>query len=100
MYEARLVRFDAGKAHLRAAFHALRIFVETFGLFLWHWPPHGRLRAPCKAKVPPWESCGNQPEFTLHTLEVFRSSTMRGEGAGHRLSHPARWQLLRNEKSF
>jgi hypothetical protein len=36
MHEARLVRFGAGKAHLGAAFHALRVFVETPGLVLWH----------------------------------------------------------------
>ena len=36
MHEARLLRFDAGKAHLGAAFHALRVFVETPGLILWH----------------------------------------------------------------
>ena len=29
MYEARFVRFGAGKAHLGAALHALRVFVET-----------------------------------------------------------------------
>jgi hypothetical protein len=41
MHEARLVRFgfDAGKAHLGAAFHALRVLVETRGLALWHCPP-------------------------------------------------------------
>jgi hypothetical protein len=36
MHEARLVRFGAGKARLGAAFHALRVFVETLGLVLWH----------------------------------------------------------------
>jgi hypothetical protein len=41
MHEARLVRlgFGAGKAHLRTAFHTLRVFVETVGLALWHRPP-------------------------------------------------------------
>ena len=34
MHEARLVRFDAGKAHLGAASHALRVLVETRGLVL------------------------------------------------------------------
>jgi mannitol-1-phosphate/altronate dehydrogenase len=34
MHEARLVRFGAGNAHRGAAFHALRVFVETLGLVL------------------------------------------------------------------
>jgi hypothetical protein len=41
MHEARLIRFGfgAGKAHLGAAFHARRVYVETLGLALWHCPP-------------------------------------------------------------
>jgi hypothetical protein len=36
--EVRLLRFSAGKAHLRAAFHAHRLLVETLGFVLWHTP--------------------------------------------------------------
>jgi len=48
MHEAWLVRFgfDAGKAHLGAAFHALRVIVETCGLALWHCEPQEWLMAP------------------------------------------------------
>jgi hypothetical protein len=46
MHEARFVRFGAGKAHLGAAFHALRVALDTLGLVLWHCPPHGWLMAP------------------------------------------------------
>jgi hypothetical protein len=38
MHEARLLRFGAGKAHLGATFHALRLLVETLGFVLWHTP--------------------------------------------------------------
>ena len=34
VHKARLLRLRAGKAHLGAAFHALRVFVA-----LWHRPP-------------------------------------------------------------
>ena len=76
MHEARLVRFgfDAGKAHLVAASHALRVIVETCGLALWHCEPHEWLMAPGKLMFPQLESCGNQPEFGLHTLKVFRTA--------------------------
>jgi hypothetical protein len=55
MHEARLVRFGAGKAHLGAAFHALRIFVETRGLALWHYLPHESLMAPGKLQFHNWK---------------------------------------------
>ena len=48
MHESRLVRFGAGEAHLGTAFHALRVFLKTLGLVLWHYPPHGWLLPPCK----------------------------------------------------
>jgi len=50
MHEARLFRlgFDAGKAHVGAALHAFKVFVETFGSVLWHRQPHEWLMAPSK----------------------------------------------------
>jgi hypothetical protein len=50
MHEARLFRlgFDAGKAHVGAALHAFKVFVETFGSVLWHRQPHEWLMAPGK----------------------------------------------------
>ena len=73
MHKARLVRFGAGKAHLGAASHALRVLVETRGLALWHCRPHEWVMAPGKLTIPQLESCGNQPEFALHTLKVSRT---------------------------
>jgi hypothetical protein len=77
MHEARLVRLGAGKAHPGAAFDALQVFVETLGLALWHCPPHDWLMAPGRLTVPRFERCGNQPEFALHTLKLFRLGEAR-----------------------
>jgi hypothetical protein len=55
MHEARLVRFGAGKAHLAAAFHAIRVFVEALDLALWHCPPHEWLMAPGKLRFHNWK---------------------------------------------
>ena len=76
MHEARFVRFrfGAGKAHLRAAFHALQVFVETLGLALWHCPPHDLADGTRPATVPQVQRFGNQPELALHTLKVFRAA--------------------------
>jgi hypothetical protein len=66
MYEARFVRFDAGKAHLGAALHALRVFVETLYIVsLRHarTPSFGVLAA-CKLRF--HNHYGKQPECALH----------------------------------
>jgi hypothetical protein len=73
MHEARFVRFGAGKAHLGAAFHALRVFVETLGLVLCIVLPAWLAAGTLHVTVPQLESYGNQPEFALHTLKVFRT---------------------------
>src|SRR5712691_8522784 len=69
VYEARLVQLGAGKAHLGVAFHALRDFVETLGLVLYH-APTASLAAGSGCTVPQLQSRGNQPEFLAHTLDV------------------------------
>jgi hypothetical protein len=38
MYEAGLVRFGAGEAHLGAAFYALRVNIESPYIAIWHGP--------------------------------------------------------------
>jgi hypothetical protein len=65
MHEARLVRvgFDAGKAHLGMAFHALRVFVETLGLALWYCPPHDWLMAPGKLRFHNWKVAATNSDF-------------------------------------
>jgi hypothetical protein len=74
MHEARLVRFGAGNAHRGAAFHALRVFVETLGLVLALCCTARLAAGSLQASVPQLESCGNQPEFALHALKVFRTA--------------------------
>jgi hypothetical protein len=83
MHEARLVRFGAGKAHLGAALHALRVFVETLGLVLWHLSTAWLAAGTLQATVPQLESYGNQPDFALHTLEVFRDCLSDTAGRGN-----------------
>jgi hypothetical protein len=67
MHEARLVRFglDAGKAHLGAASHALRVFVETCGLALWHCPPHESLMALGKLRFHNFKVAATNQNFAL-----------------------------------
>ena len=72
MHEARLVwfGFGAGKAHLGAAFHALRVFVETLGLVLWHRPPHGWLMARCKLRFHNWKVVATNQNLPFTPLET------------------------------
>jgi hypothetical protein len=76
MHEARLVRFGAGKAHLAAAFHAMRVFVEALDLALWHCPPMIGCWHALPPTVPQLERCGNQPEFAVHALDTLRQRSL------------------------
>jgi hypothetical protein len=77
MHEARLVRFGAGKAHLGAALHALRVFVETLGLVLWHlstaWSAAGTF---CKLQFHNSKVAATNQNLPIHTLEVFRTAKL------------------------
>jgi hypothetical protein len=67
MHEVRFVRFgfDAGKAHLGAASHALGIFVETRGLAFWHRPPHESLMAPGKLRFHNWKAAATNQNLPI-----------------------------------
>jgi len=105
MHEARLVRFGAGKAHLGAAFHALWVFVETFGLVLCHCPTAWLMLASCWLRFHNLKVAAtnqNLPFTRWRCCELFRTANTNCQNlkTGHCVFKLGRWGRNRPNGNF